>query len=127
MKRDWARYALAVVRLFNGVVALLAPGWLIARLGVEPKTQGAAYYVFRMFGIRTILIGLELLLGTREQQARSLRYGVLIHASDTLAALLAGAQGRLPWSGAKTVVALSALNTALAVIGSAEENEDDQE
>ena len=42
-----------------------------------------------MFGIRTVLIGAELLMQTGDRRAEALRRAILIHASDTLAALLA--------------------------------------
>src|SRR3712207_7487934 len=47
-----SRIALAGIRLFNGTAALLAPAWLTRRLGVDPDTNPAVIYVFRLFGIR---------------------------------------------------------------------------
>jgi hypothetical protein len=111
---DYARLALAGIRLFNGGLALVAPSILARRLGVNPKTTPAILYVFRMFGIRTVLIGLDLL---REGSPRekALRAAPLIHASDTTAALLAGFGG-LQKRSTVTIVAISALNTALALL-----------
>src|SRR4051794_10018413 len=71
--RDYARLALGGIRLFNGTVALLAPGWLVRRVGLDPDTNPIASYVFRMFGIRTVLLGVVLLRGERGGQARVLR------------------------------------------------------
>jgi hypothetical protein len=122
-KNSWARVALASIRLFNGVTALVAPGWLVRRLGVDPESQGVAFYVFRMFGIRTIVIGLDLLSSNPERRAQSLRAGPLIHATDTLAALLAGVQGRLPRRGAATVFLLSSINTILAIVARSQERD----
>ena len=110
----YARLALAGTRLFNGGLALVAPSLLARRLGVDPKTTPALLYVFRMFGIRTVLIGLDLL---REGPARerALRAAPLIHASDTTAAALAGLGG-LDKHSAVTIVAISAVNTILALL-----------
>lgn len=110
----YARLALAGIRIFNGGLALIAPSILARRLGANPKTTPAILYVFRMFGIRTVLIGLDLL---REGPPRekALRAAPLIHASDTTAALLAGLGG-LEKRSTATIVAISAINTILALL-----------
>src|SRR5919204_3533205 len=112
---DTARTLLACIRLINGGLALLAPGFLARRLGVDPDRQPAILYVFRMFGIRTVLIGADLLLQTDQQQADNVRRAVLIHASDTLAAGLAARTGRLPGAAGLTITLISAVNTLLAL------------
>jgi hypothetical protein len=114
--RDYARIALAIIRLFNGAAALLAPSWLIRRLGVDPKTTPTTFYVFRMFGIRTVLIGADLLRGDEAACAHALRVAPLIHASDTLAAILAGVKGHLSKRATITTTIISGVNTILAVI-----------
>ena len=53
---DYARIALASIRLFNGAAALFVPATLARRLGVDPETNRAALYVLRLFGVRTVLI-----------------------------------------------------------------------
>lgn len=116
-RQDYARFALAGTRLFNGALALVAPSILVRNLGVDPKTSPAILYVFRMFGIRTVLIGLDLLReGPRREKA--LRTAPLIHASDTIAAALAGlgGLGGKKKRAAVTIVAISAMNTALAIL-----------
>ena len=115
--RDYARLALAWIRLINGGLALLAPGFLARQVGVDPDLNPGITYAFRMFGIRTVLIGADLLLQTGEQRARSLRMAVVIHASDTLAALLAALSRNFP-GRARFIVVISAINTALAVYAS---------
>jgi hypothetical protein len=106
--------ALAAIRLINGALALLAPRWLARRLRVRAESQPAMVYPFRMFGIRTVLIGADLILRP-EARLRSLRQGVLIHASDATAALIAGLFGELPLRSALISVSISSVNTALAV------------
>jgi hypothetical protein len=113
--RDVARILLACIRLFNGLAALLAPQVLAGRLGIDADTNPAALYVLRMFGIRTVLIGADLLLQKGERRREALRLGIIVHASDTLAAYLAGRSGKLPSNTSKMIVAISAVNTALAL------------
>lgn len=111
-----ARKALAGVRLVNGTLGLLAPTFLLKRLGTDPALDGSGVYPFRMFGIRTVLIGADLLLLDGEERRRATRMAVVIHASDTLSAACAGWRGHLPRRVAVLTTAISATNTALAVI-----------
>ena len=112
--RDYARIALASIRLINGLAALLVPGFLARQVGIDADAYPGVKYVFRMFGVRTVLIGADLLLESGERRAESLRAAVLIHASDTLAASLASLQRGFPKRG-RVIVLISAINTALAV------------
>src|SRR5262249_19862778 len=80
--------ALAIIRLINGLLALLAPGWLAGRLEVKAETQPGMIYALRMFGVRTMVIGADLWLDP-VARPRALRQGILIHASDATAALIA--------------------------------------
>jgi hypothetical protein len=114
--REGARIALAVIRLVNGGTALLAPGWLLRRLQVDPTTNRAALYVFRMFGIRTVLVGAALLSSNAATRDQALRDGIFIHASDTTAAVIAGLGGQLPPRAAAQVAVLSGINTLLAFV-----------
>ena len=68
-----------------------------------------------MFGIRTVLLGADLITTSGDRRSEALRRAVLIHASDTLAALLATLSGNFPKSG-RLIVGISALNTLLAVL-----------
>lgn len=111
-----ARIVLAGIRLVNGTVSLVAPATFARRLGVEPEENGPSLYALRLFGVRTILIGSELLSRNPEVRARALRVAVRIHLSDTIAAAAAGASRQLPPKGAKTAVITSSLNTVLALL-----------
>ena len=108
---------LASIRLLNGGAALLVPGFLARQIGVDPDANPGVVYVFRMFGIRTVLIGIELLVETGERRADAVRRGILIHASDTLAAYLATLSGNFPKQG-RAIVVISAINTLLAIVAS---------
>jgi hypothetical protein len=113
--RDVARILLALIRLFNGLAGLLVPGMLLRRIGVDPDQNPAALYVFRMFGIRTVLVAIELLVQTGERRKEAARRAVLIHATDTVAAYLAARSPNFP-RGGRVIVWISAVNTLLAVL-----------
>jgi hypothetical protein len=115
MLGDAARVTLAGIRIANGAVGLIAPQKLAERLGVE-EDAGPMGYPFRMFGIRTILIGLDLLAGDPVVRRHAVREAVLIHASDTVSAFVTGVTGGLPRKGAAAATAISAINTGLAVL-----------
>jgi hypothetical protein len=112
---EQAARALAVIRLFNGTAALVIPEKVLGRLGTDARVDPSGVYPLRMFGIRTILIGAELLLSRSERRKRAARLGVLIHASDTLAAAAAGLRGQLPRNAAIVTTLVSSVNTALAI------------
>jgi hypothetical protein len=115
---DVTRTALAGVRIFNGAVGLLAAGRMAEQLGGELGADKRFVYPARMFGIRTLVLGLDLLaLRASDASARRvLSQAVLIHATDTAAAAYAGWRGELPARAAKVTTAISAVNTVLAVI-----------
>ena len=112
---DLARVLLALIRLVNGGAALLVPSFLARQIGVDADANPGVVYVFRMFGIRTVLIGVELLVKTGDRRSEALRRAVLIHASDTLAAYLVTLSNNFPKQG-RLIVWISALNTGLAII-----------
>jgi hypothetical protein len=111
-----ARKILAAIRTVNGVAALLAPEALLSRLGIDTAKDRSGTYPFRMFGIRTILIGLDLLLLTGDELRRAEKLAVLIHASDMISAGITTAHGDLPRKQGLVATAISAVNTGLAVI-----------
>ena len=114
--RDLARRLLAAIRLFNGAAGLLFPEALARRVGVDPDANPGVLYFIRLFGVRTVVIGAELLMPeTGERRATALRQAVLIHGSDTLAAGVAAFSGRLPGRTGRTITLISAVNTLLAL------------
>lgn len=110
-----ARKALAVIRIVNGMAGLLAPEKLLGRLGVDTSQDRSGTYPFRMFGIRTVLIGLDLLVLHGEELRRAERLAVLIHAADTVSATVTATRGDLPRKQGLMTIVISAINTALAV------------
>lgn len=107
---------LAVVRIVNGTLGLLAPQVLLGRLSTDEQAARAGMYPFRMFGIRTILLGIELLTADDVSRRRLARLAVLIHASDTVSAVVSGIRGDLPPRAAVTTTLISSGNTTLAIL-----------
>jgi hypothetical protein len=114
LSRDQARIALASIRLINGTLALLAPATLLRRLGADPEVNKVAIYPIRMFGVRTIVLGVQLLLDDPSPQTD--KFGVVIHATDAASAIMAGLRRQLPARVAVVTSGISLTNTALALI-----------
>jgi hypothetical protein len=114
------RRVLAGVRILNGTAGLLAPEFLLRRLGADLQHDRSGIYPFRMFGIRTVLIGADLLLLQGEQRRRATQLAVLIHATDTASAVTAGLRGDLPRRAAVVTTLISAGNTVLAILATRE-------
>ncbi|WP_245873277.1 hypothetical protein [Streptomyces phaeoluteigriseus] len=100
----------------NGVAALLAPQLVARRLGAEPG-RPALIYVLRMFGVRTVVLGVELLcVKDPVELDRALRVGTLIHTSDALSAAWVGQEGTLARRPAVAATAISTVNVALTFL-----------
>jgi hypothetical protein len=117
-KRKHAAQVLGVIRLVNGGAALLTPRLMARVLGVNPDEHPQMIYFMRMFGIRTVLLGVQLLATEGEDLDRAMQVGIIIHASDTLAAGAAAATHGLPKRTALNGMLISGLNTVLALYGS---------
>jgi hypothetical protein len=115
--RDGARITLAGIRIFNGSLGLLAPRLLAGRMGAQAEA-GAAVYAFRMFGIRTILIGADLLARDPDVRRHAVRLALVVHVSDTLSAVSAGVRHEVPRRAAVTATAISSLNVVLSLVAS---------
>jgi hypothetical protein len=116
--RTRAPQILGAIRLFNGAGALLLPSVTARRLGSDPEASPASQYPLRMFGVRTVILGIELLWGDPQTKARSLRFGRFIHASDTASAAYGGISRQLPARTAILLTLISSFNTLLAFLGS---------
>lgn len=115
-RRDKARALLGLIRVVNGALGLLAPAFLAKRLGVPAPASPPTYYPFRLFGVRTAIIGAQLWTAPPDELRRALKLAVVIHASDTAAAVTAAVREELPRDKALATAGLSAFNTALAVL-----------
>ena len=120
--RDVPRIALGLVRLTNGLVAMAVPGFLAQRLGRAGDSPGPSRYVLRMFGIRTVFLGLDLLTGDEQRKRKALRRAPIIHASDIAAVVLAGVSRQIPFRAAAAGFAISCVNLWLALTARATAN-----
>jgi hypothetical protein len=112
-----ARYALGGVRLAAGTTGLLAPRMIISRFGDEaPGSNAAAIYGLRLFGIRTILIGLDLWRLKGRDLDRAVRAAPLIHASDTATVFALQQNKLLSPERARPLLLISGVNTLLSVL-----------
>ena len=112
-----ARYTLGAVRVINGVLGLVAPTFIARRLGDrQPDRNAAAIYGIRLFGVRTIVIGLDLLRPPGEALDRAVRAAPLIHGSDTATVLALQRSKVLSPQMARPLAAISGINTLLAVL-----------
>jgi hypothetical protein len=111
-----ARYALGGVRIIAGTTGLLAPAMIISRFGDgNPAANPAAIYGLRLFGIRTVFIGVDLIRLHGRDLDRALRAAPIIHASDTATVLALQRNKQLSPERARPLVLISGLNTVLAV------------
>ena len=112
-----ARIALGGVRILAGATGLLAPAMIISRFGEgDPSANPAAIYGLRLFGIRTLLIGTDLIRLHGRDLDRALRAAPIIHASDTATVLTLQRNKQLSPERARPLALISGLNTVLAVI-----------
>ena len=111
-----ARYALGVVRIVNGAIGLVAPAVIMRRFRVDdPAGNPAATYALRLFGIRTVLIGVDLLRMRGSELDHALRVAPVIHASDTVTVLALQRSKQLSPELARPLALISGTNTVLAV------------
>lgn len=111
-----ARIALGAVRIGTGATGLLAPAMIISRFGEgDPRADPAAIYGLRLFGIRTVLIGADLIRLHGRDLDHALRAAPIIHASDTATVLTLQRKGQLSPERARPLALISGLNTVLAV------------
>jgi hypothetical protein len=89
---------------------------IISRFGDStPSANAAAIYGLRLFGIRTVLIGADLLRLHGRDLDRALRAAPIIHASDTATVLTLQRTRQLSPERARPLALISGLNTVLAV------------
>ena len=113
---DRARTVLAAVRMVNGGLALVAPAEFARRMTSDRRASTVARYPYRLFGIRTVLLGLDLLTQDRRPRHRALRQAVIIHGVDTLSAVRAGVDAEVERRFVVATTIMSAVNTSLAAI-----------
>src|SRR5438046_5560826 len=108
-----ARTTLAGIRMFNGAMGLVAPAMTARRIGTP---EGAPLYPWRMFGVRTVIIGAELLSRDPRKRDLAVRLALPIHATDTLSAAVGGLLGETSKRTTIMLTAISGTNTVLALL-----------
>jgi hypothetical protein len=114
-----ARYLLGAIRVSNGAAALFVPVEFARSLGLDPEANPEAIYWMRLFGVRTFVIGAQLILLEDKELEAVLRPAAFIHASDAASAALAGISGHLPQNVATKATLISLVNLALALLSCA--------
>lgn len=108
-----ARIWLAGIRILNGAAGMVAPSFLAKRVGAEPNA--ATTYAFRLFGIRTVLIGADLLSGDKDVRDHAVESALTIHASDVATAAMLGLRRQVSPRAGLMLTAISGLNVFLAL------------
>ena len=110
------RYALGGIRILTGAIGLIAPSVIQKRLGdTAPDRNAAAVYGLRLFGVRTVIIGADLIRLRGNALGHAVRSAPLIHASDTATVLMLQRRKQLSPELARPLALISGLNTVLAV------------
>jgi hypothetical protein len=112
---DRARTWLAWIRIVNGALGLAAQSFLAKRVSGKAEANPAATYAFRLFGIRTVLIGLDLLSRERDVRDRAVGGAFRIHASDTMTAASLALRRQVRPRAGLMLTAISAFNVFLAL------------
>ncbi len=94
-------------------MGLLAPSSTAKRIDTP---EGAPLYPWRMFGVRTVIIGAELLSRDLQRRDRAVRLALPIHASDTISAAVGGLLGETSKRTTIMLTAISGTNTVLALL-----------
>lgn len=109
-----ARRSLAAIRAVLGLSSIVAPRVVGRIFGIDADANPAAPYLARLFGARELYMAAPFLMpapGLDEQELAS--RAVPVDAADSVAALVAGLRGYLPWRAALPAGAAAAVGTWL--------------
>jgi hypothetical protein len=107
--------ALAAMRIGIGALAWVRPD-LAARLFGLPAPDGHSPYLWRLFGIRDVVVGIGTLTSTGAGRRAWTTFGLVCDASDGAAAAIGGANGELPRDATLALVAVPAAAVGLGAI-----------
>ena len=108
---DDAGRLLAVTRVGVGTGAWIASGLAGRVLGLQSRGGSSDSFVLRLFAVRDAVLGLGVLRSTGAERRHWLQLGMVADGADAAAAVVAGAQGRIP----RHVAVASAIAAAGAV------------
>jgi hypothetical protein len=106
-ERPWQAAGAGAVAV--GSAAVLAPGHLAAVFGL-PAPDGSAALAWRLFGIRTAVVGAGIVRGSPDAR----RVLLPVQALDQAAFLAAGRAGAVPW---RSVRRLCVASWAMVLLG----------
>ena len=115
MSKEGARALLATIRIVNGAAGVIAPKFLARNVERGKEPSAAAIYAFRLFGVRTVKIGADLLRAEPEVRDHAAREALGIHLSDTMTAGMLLITGRVKKRMGIMLTAISAFNVLLAL------------
>ena len=115
MTEDGLVQLLAGGRIAVGGGTLLAPRRTGRLFGIAPETNPAVPYVGRLFGVRAVLMAVELLRSDGADRTRQLRAGVAVDLVDAAAALAAGRAGQLDRRAAAAAFGAAVFEAALGL------------
>ncbi len=104
--------ALAGMRVGIGALAWARPD-LAAKLFGMPAPDGQSPYLWRLFGVRDVAVGLGTLGSSGEQRRTWATFGLVCDAADGAAAALGRTEGHLPSGTTRALVAVPAVAVGL--------------
>ena len=105
---------LAAMRIGIGALSWVRPD-LAARLFRLPEPRRETSYLWRLFGVRDIAIGIGTVSSQGAQRRSWARFGLACDIADGAAAALSAKQGDLPRAGAVALVAVPAAAVGFGV------------
>lgn len=116
VRPEQARQLIVGLRIAIGSAFWLAPRRTCQVLGVDADDNPALPFLVRLFGSRDVAMGAALADAKGAARARQLRWGMVVDATDGLAALAGAARGYLRPRGAALMVAGVLAAVALGTI-----------
>lgn len=104
--------ALAAMRVGIGALAWARPDHAAKLFGM-PAPEGQSPYLWRLFGVRDVAVGLGTLGSSGAQRRTWATFGLMCDAADGVAAAIGRADGQLPTGTTRALVAVPAAAVGL--------------
>lgn len=95
--------ALSAMRIGIGVLAWVSPSTAAKLFGMPGAARGESPYLWRLFGIRDVVVGTATLRADAADRRRWVAFGLICDAADGTAAAISRRDGGLPASTAALV------------------------
>lgn len=106
--------ALSATRIGIGVLAWVKPAAAARLFGLRGAAQAESPYLWRLFGIRDVVVGTATLRASDDERRAWVAFGLACDAADGAAAVIGRRDGSLPPSAA-ALVAVPAAAVGLGV------------